>query len=393
VKHVVIESRESQMDAVEGIVDLDSVRVLHVISSNRPRGAQVFLRDLTRALWETGISQRVAVLRPTDGEMVEFGVPTIGLHRGRQRDQGFRSAWLSASRLRSFMHHWEPHVIHAHGGEPLKYAFSARPLSVPVVYQRIGSAHWKTLHGPRRAANSLIMRRASTIVAVAEAVRWELIHVFRVPPDRVRTIRNARDPRRLTPSRTRQQTRQALGIPPSAIVVLSIGALTWEKDPLGQLDVFQRSSAATPEALLLIAGEGPMRTDLEGEVGRRLKGRVMLLGARRDVPNLLAASDVLLLASATEAMPGVLIEAGMLGLPIVSYAIGGIPEVVVERKTGLLAPRGDRAGLAAQLHSLLRDEESRRSMGRTAMRRCRDRFDIRSVAPAYAAVYGQLTSR
>jgi glycosyltransferase involved in cell wall biosynthesis len=351
----------------------------------------VFLRDLAGALKRSGVSQQIAVLHPSDGELVEFGVATTFLTRGDPAEERYRSVVSTISLLRRVIREWKPHVIQAHGGEPMKYALVASPPSTPVVYRRIGSAHERTLHGPRRIGITLLLRRVSTIVAVAQAVREEIIRVFRVPPERVCTITNARDVRYLTPSKTRDEMRQALGIPSTATVAISMGALTWEKDPLGQLEIFQQCSARVPDAILLMAGDGPMRREVDREIHRlALADRVALLGARRDAAELLAASDVLLLASATEAMPGVLIEAGILGLPAVAYAIGGIPEVVIDETTGLLAPGGDRAAVSHLLGRLLTQGDLRHAMGRAAMERCRAVFDIHSVSPQYLNLYQQL---
>jgi glycosyltransferase involved in cell wall biosynthesis len=90
-------------------------------------------------------------------------------------------------------------------------------------------------------------------------------------------------------------------------------------------------------------------------------------------------------------MPASVIEAGMAGVPVAVTALVGIPEVVVDGQTGLLAAPGDRDGLRAALARLLGDGELRAGMGRAARARCRDRFGIDTVAGAYHALYAELT--
>jgi glycosyltransferase involved in cell wall biosynthesis len=238
------------------------------------------------------------------------------------------------------------------------------------------------------------MRRAARVVTVAEAVRRETLDVFRVPPAKVRMIPNGVDPARLAPVRGRQATRKSLGIAPAQPIILSLGALTWEKDPLGHLDISDRVMRRLPNAVHLFVGDGPLR--IEAEARARSEGRtdrVRFLGSREDVADLISASDVVLLASAVEGMPAGAIEAGIAGRPVVGYDIAGIPEVVVDGKTGRLAPPGRPEELARATAELVADPKARRAMGLAASERCRELFGIDSVAPRYLELYLELVER
>src|SRR3970282_151677 len=101
-----------------------------------------------------------------------------------------------------------------------------------------------------------------------------------------------------------------------------------------------------PEAVFVLVGDGPLAPEVNAEIASRgMGGHVRPLGVRTDVPDVFGASDVLLLASSTEGSPAVVIEAGLLGLPVAAYAVGGVPEQVRDGVTGILAPPGDRARL------------------------------------------------
>src|SRR4029453_9514146 len=134
----------------------------------------------------------------------------------------------------------------------------------------------------------------------------------------------------------------------------------------------------------LIVGDGPLRGRVEAAVDRaRPAGdRILLVGARADVGNVLAASDLLLFASrpgGMEGMPATVIEAGMVGLPVAGFAVAGVSEVVDSGAPGLLARPGDVPQLRAHVFALLVDGRRRQEMSAAARRRCRDRFDIRAV--------------
>jgi glycosyltransferase involved in cell wall biosynthesis len=373
-----------------------SLRALHVLATMNRRGAEVFASDLVRALASQGVEQQVAVLHPSNGPgRVSFEAPTLVVGDG-WTTPGLRMSLEAVWSLRRLVSRWRPDVVQAHGGEPFKYlVISGAGDRSKLVYRRIGAAPQWIRQGPRRLVHAALMRRAAEVVAVAEAVRRETLEVFGVPPTKVRMIPNGVDPGRLKLVRGRQATRKALGIAPDAHIMLSVGALTWEKDPLAHLDVAEQVAANDAELVHLIVGDGPMRQEVIRAVRRRgLQDRVKVMGSRTDVPDLLAASDVVLFASrpdGMEGMPAVLIEAGMIGVPVVGYEIVGASEVVAHNATGLLSPYGDVEAVASNVLRLLRDSQMRRSMGRAAQAHCRSSFDIQVVASEYLATYQRLS--
>lgn len=370
------------------------MRLLHVVATGTRRGAEVFASDLVRALDRLGVSQRVAVLRSAQRVDVGYEAPVFALGGNGQRSMEVGLDPRVVRRLRVLIGSWRPDVVQAHGGEAFERAALATiGREVPVVYRRIGTAPPWMARLPRRVLYAGLMRRASRVVTVADAVHSETVQLFGVPPSRVITIPNAVDPARMRTTTGRQEMRQALGIPPAASVSATVGALVWEKDPLGHLEVAARVLERVSTAVHLFVGDGPLRQELEAAVLKRnLTDRVILLGARMDVADVLTAADVVLFASrkhGMEGMPANLIEAGMAGLPVVAYAIAGVPEVVVDGETGLLAPPGDVAGLADRVVQLLGNQDAR-NMGLAARNRCRSLFDIRAIAPRYLGVYEEL---
>ena len=176
-----------------------------------------------------------------------------------------------------------------------------------------------------------------------------------------------------------------------APVVISLGALSWEKDPLAHLEVMDGVRRVLPGSVHLIAGDGPLRHEVEQRADRAgLDGLARILGNRSDVADLLAAADVLLLASKVEGMPGCVIEAGMSGLPVVSYAVAGVPEVVIDGETGYLVDQGAIGGLVDRTVELLTDPTQRTRMGEAARDRCTAAYDIGVVAPKYLAIYEEV---
>lgn len=372
------------------------MRILHVVATGQRRGAEVFASDLLRALGEKTVSQHVAVIR---GDVLEvtYDAPCAFLGDGGGLIPGVRVSPQAVRNLRALIRGYEPDIVQAHGGEALKYTVAAGvQRRARVVYRRIGCAPSWVTRGVRRVAHGALMRRADRIVAVAENVRRETVELFHVAPARVLTIPNGVDVGRLTAGSTRDETRRSLGIAFGTPLVVSMGAITWEKDPLAHLAVTARVLRDFGEVAHVWVGDGPMRHELQKAASENgFDGRLRILGNRTDVADLLTAADVLLFASridGMEGMPATVIEAGMMGTPVAAFAVAGVPEVVVDGVTGFLVSPDDVDGLAGRVAQLLGDESKRRDIGESARKRCLARFDIRTVASRYLSLYGQVMS-
>ena len=188
--------------------------------------------------------------------------------------------------------------------------------------------------------DSFSLRFADRVVTVTNAFLPELARA-RVPPDRIEVIHNAIHPFVPTPPIPHP------GIPGSRLLV-AIGRLSKEKDHASLI----AAVAGLPNTHLLIAGEGLERaalTNLAAERGVALT----LVGQVEDVRPYLAAADLFVLPSLSEGSPNVLIEAMAAGLPIVATKVGGIPEIVTDRKHALLCPAGQSQALRESIQELI----------------------------------------
>jgi glycosyltransferase involved in cell wall biosynthesis len=371
------------------------LRVLHVVDTRQLRGAEMFASDLIRALSRAGVSQRVGVVHDSGETGIRYDAPEDVLGADGWMAPGLRIRPQALRELRMLIGNWRPHIVQAHGGSTLKYTIPAVTAQrARVVYRQIGPTP-KEIAGPvRRAVHGFLMRRTGRVVAVGETVRRNILEMFRVPAEQVITIPNAVDPRRIRTTLDREATRRALEIAPDSPVLISLGALTWEKNPLVHLEIGARVLGAFPDAIHLMVGDGPMRSQVATAIRTRgLQRRILMTGARVDAADLLAASDLLLFASrpdGMESMNASVIEAGMLGIPAVAYAVGGVPEVVVDGLTGRLVHAGDVDRAAAGVLELLANPVSRRAMGAAAKKHYLSQFDMAAIAPKYLELYKEL---
>jgi glycosyltransferase involved in cell wall biosynthesis len=170
------------------------------------------------------------------------------------------------------------------------------------------------------------------------------------------------------------------------VTVLSVGRLRAPKD---FTTLVRAVAACEPGSVRLqIAGDGPDRDRVAGEIARLgLGAAVELLGARDDVQDLLAAADIFVLSSRSEGMPMTVLEAMAAGLPVVASAVGGVPEAVGDGETGTLVPPGDPDALGRALAVLVADAELRDRLGAAGRRRAEREFGLAGFRRAHLELY------
>lgn len=154
--------------------------------------------------------------------------------------------------------------------------------------------------------------------------------------------------------RLRTATRESLGFDPEDEVILAITNMKPQKDPVTMIRAMRMLAERRPRAVLLMAGDGELRPDVEREIARgQLEGRVRLLGWRHDIPELLAASDLVALSSIFEGLPRAAVLAVAARRPFVGTAVDGTPEIIKDGKNGYLVPPRNPAALAQAMAKAL----------------------------------------
>lgn len=186
-----------------------------------------------------------------------------------------------------------------------------------------------------------------------------------------------------------QMTRRELGVAPDAVLCLFMGRLVPQKNVTSLLHAFARLSTAGRSFVLLIAGEGPLRGEIEALIhDLGLAGRAKLLGRREDAPRLVESCDLLVQPSLWEGLSNVILEAMAAGKPVVASDMGG-RELVVNDVSGLLYPSGDVTALADCLATLIADDEMRRRMGEAGRRRVLEDFSMEAMVRTMESIYAE----
>lgn len=169
------------------------------------------------------------------------------------------------------------------------------------------------------------------------------------------------------------------------VVAIAVGGLRPEKNPRRLVRLLAALPERTPLRLVLV-GDGPERPAVEA-LAAALDGRVLLLGARADVPELLASADLFLLASDTEQMPLALLEAMAAGLPVVASAVGDVPAMVAAENRPFVLPPADEAGLVAALARLAGEPMLRRRLGEANRARVRAVYEEARMVEAWRVLF------
>jgi glycosyltransferase involved in cell wall biosynthesis len=176
-------------------------------------------------------------------------------------------------------------------------------------------------------------------------------------------------------AKQRTRKRDELNIPPDSLVVGYVGWLIPIKGVTYLVSAMAKVAEKYPKSLLVLVGKGDDKGEEEIKLKERvaslgLVDKVLFLGWRPDVDEIMACFDILVLASLNEGMGRVLVEGMAAGLPIVASQVGGIPDLVRNGKNGLLVPPADATSLAKAVCALLKDKEKRKRMGEAGTKIC-----------------------
>lgn len=349
--------------------------IAHLLPFDQPRGAQRYASDLVSQL-ESGTDRHIIV---TLFEGTSSGLrPDIelGVKRGWMRALGFDP--LVVRRLRYTLRDLSPRVVVAHGGEAAKYAAFIVGRTTPLIYLSIGSADSRLTRPVSRALYRFYTGRSSLVVAVSGAVADEVLRRG-VPAEKVVVIPNGRVADRYGSSGSHERGHPRL---------IWIGQLDTTKRPETFIQLVASLRTTGHEFDAWLVGDGPRRAELAALAA---SARVEILGHRDDVPALLGESDILVFTGAPpEGMPGVLIEAGMAGLPVVSTRVPGADEVVEADRTGILVDIDDTESLTREVGRLIEDDELRLRMGARARERCVARFSFEATVGLWQSAFDRV---
>ena len=279
-------------------------------------------------------------------------------------------------------------LIHTHNISPYLYGVTGAKLAqVPVI---IHTEHSNLFPNQRKLiiAERFLAKISDIIISDSQKVEQFLIRNQNISQKKITTILNGIDIDSFDIVVDKLKKRRELGIEIQDLTVGNVARLVSVKDHNTLFIAFKKVSEVFDNVKLIIAGDGPLRNKLENlrqELG--LSEKIILLGNRRDIPELMAIFDVFVLSSISEGLSLTLLEAMAAGRAVVATNVGGNPEVVEDKVTGMLVPPGNSLVLAEAIIELLKDKRKQKEMGELGRKRVEQYFSLNTMVKRYEAIY------
>ena len=361
----------------------------HIIHSLERGGAEHLLVELAEVARAASLELAVISLMPVTGDGYHDRLTKLGVD---VRCLELPTRWdpRSMTRATAAVRQLQPDVLHAHMKHAdLVGAYVARRLHLPLIssLHAIEDAVSSVGRAKRWLGAQARLRAPDLTIAVSDAVRDWYLATFHADPEAVVTLHNGVGWPELGAD-ARATTRRQLGVGDETVVATMLSVMRPNKGH-AQLLAASRLLPAELDLLLVMAGDGPLRDELERDCVGPNADKVLFAGWRTDVAELLTASDLIVHSSLSEALPTALIQGLAAGLPAVASDVGGIPEIVTPL-TGILVPPDNAAALAAAIVAVADDPDRRRAMGLAARARFVEEFDSHVWVQRLRARYDQV---
>ncbi|EKS35614.1 glycosyltransferase [Afipia clevelandensis] len=360
-------------------------------------GAERHLMQILPALKARGFAVELFVLErggELESELVKAGITISGPLRYSSRATHLFAA---ASELYLRIRAVRPDILHFFLPEPYLIGAMAGIAAGhrTMIMSRRSLAHYQQRYPWLGRVERFLHRRMTVLLGNSQAVVDELV-AEAGDRGKIGLIHNGVTVGQLADEGTRPEQRAALGLPADAFVMVIVANLFRYKGHADLLDALGTiaSQLLQPWRLMVVGrdeGEGSQLRLQAERLG--IADRILWLGERRDVQDILAAADVSLLVSHQEGFSNALIEAMGQGLPVIATAVGGNVDAIVDGESGLLVPAQNSAALAVEILDIAMQPQRRQAMGLAARERVLGLFSQDACVSRYARLYRGLSAR
>jgi len=361
------------------------------------RGAQVFVDDLSQHFHEEGIEIKKVYLYAYH-ESVKLNLLNQDTELNGNEKHIFEKIPtihpVLLLRLIKTINAWNPDFVLLNGSRTLKYGAAAKPFlykKTKLIYRIIDSPKfWNRSVLKQFYYRKLILSNIDAAVGVSQASLNDMValHGYNKPTT---VIHRAIQENKFKNVASKENCRLKFSTKSTDKVLLFLGNLTPQKRPDRFVEIIKLVKQDFPEIKAWIVGDGVLRQETEALVLKYdLQNNIKFWGYQQNVTELISASDLLVLSSDTEGLPGVVLECGYLGVPAVSANVGGINECLDNGKTGYVVQTQNPEEYANYITELLDNEEKRKSMGVLSMQKVKSGFTMDTVAEKYLEFFHSL---
>jgi len=363
------------------------LRILHITHSLNIGGLERVVVDLAKEFSRRGHDVHICCLadkEPLAREAERAGVTVFSLNKAPGIAAGL------PFRIAKTVRNQKYDVIHTHNEAGIIYGAFAAIISGMrcIVHTEHGKEPGYLEKNLLRLAERYLFGRANHIVAVSESLRVNLTRDYGLPCGRVKVILNGIAAKEFYRPECRKQARKRLGIENGGLLIGHIARLVPLKNQKFLISVFGELKKEYGKLKLVIAGDGPLMSELRSFAADcGLSGDVLLLGERSDIPEILSAFDLFMLPSLTEGISVTLLEAMAAGIPVVASRVGGNSEIVDDNRSGILIASGETEAWVRKLKILIDSAEERMRLAKAAQRAVRGNYSVEIMADRYERLY------
>ncbi|PTX15215.1 glycosyltransferase involved in cell wall biosynthesis [Pontibacter mucosus] len=363
------------------------MRVLHLVSEKTWRGGEQQVAYLIAELQQLGVSNYVACRKGS--AFHEYcqrqSIPHSALPFANEFDV------VTALRVKAYSRQHKLELMHVHSGHAHAISVLSHALgnTLPIILSRRVDFPVKNNLLSRLKYNYKGIRR---VVCVSDKIK-EVVSQSLDRPELCVTVYSGIDLSRFAGSAKTGKLHREFNLPPTSPLIGNISAIAPHKDYYTFIDTAELVLQQHPEARFFIIGDGPLRQDIESYARHKnLQDRVIFTGFRKDIPESMPELDVMLVTSETEGLGTTILDAFACRVPVVATRAGGIPEIVRDGVTGLLAPVKAPAELAQKVHEVLTNEQKRQQLIEGASRLLQE-FSKRNTALRTLAIYQEVLGK
>jgi len=368
----------------------NKIKVLHIFSTLPVGGAEILMLNIVKNIDRNRFDIVVSCLGEEGvigRQIKDYGVEVVSFNSKRI---GNLSVPLLC-KLRKFVKKGDFDIVHTHMYHANLYGRIAACLAgVPVILSGVHNIYQKRKRH-RIFINRVLSKITDRVVVGSSAVMEDVKRYDRVPEEKIEVLPHGIDTDIFMKKHDRYIVRERLGLSLEDYVVGNVARLEEAKGQRFLIDAVRILKDKGLDIKCLIVGSGSLEKELKDLVIKnRIENDVIFLGTRQDLPELFSAMDIFILPSLWEGVPLALLSSMAAGLPVVTTHAGGIRDIVVDGKNGLVVPPSDPLTIAVAIERIFKDTELQKRLSENARREIIQHHSARVMTKRLEELYTSL---
>lgn len=360
------------------------MKILQLIQKPQLRGAEIFAAQLSEELALLG--HEVILVSLFEGNApLPFSGKQVCLGADSSNRFWDKKTWV---KLADLINEFQPDIIQANAGDTLKYAVFSRMFfgwKAKLIFRNANLISGFVDSFPKKIFNQFLLKQVAGVASVSALCAEDFKKTFRFPENKIKVL-----PIGVLEEKTNPSLPEDInGLLGNSDFLIHIGSFVREKNHKELFSIFDQLILKYPKLKLLVIGEGKLKSMYQKQFAGRPE--VVFLGSRSDVDSILPFAKALLLPSMIEGLPGVILEAMNCSVPVISYDVGGVSEVLLPGKTGWLIPFGEKEKFVEAIEEVLSMTENLKlNLITNAKQLIEEQYQVSMVAKKFEAFYTKI---